>query len=308
MASSTPQYIANQQYTNAWWSGLADSVYSAIEIAESQPLAIPSSYDLPPVQYACPEFIKFLSSTQLRRRAHLLDWSYEQRRTAQDILPFLYLGPATITRDKDFLVKEGITLLLAIRDRNRVQALTVNGEKSAAILGIDSDFLEVSNTQELISEIPNVIRRINSHLCPCAAHQPSGGKARKVLVFCDTGNEKSACVVAAYIMAMLQTRATAAASHVQVRRLCTNIGSTFDILKSFETILDAQRVIARNTVDHQSQSGGLESNHQVSRKRSFQVAQKSQLADGEAMDIDLSQEIGDYPSRPSHPPFRDLTR
>ncbi|KAF3482556.1 FMI2 protein [Arthroderma uncinatum] len=314
MEPSTPQYIANQQYTSGWWAvEQGDGVHSAIEIAETEPLTVPASHDFPLGQFACLELINSLPSAQLPGPMHCSDWSYEQRRAAQSILPFLYLGPATVTRDQDFLRREGITLLLAIRDRNRVQALTVNGDKAAAALGIESDFFEVSSTQELISQFPNAIRRINNHICPCPSHRPPGGsqEERKVLVFCDTGNEKSACVVAAYLMVMYHARAVAAGSHVQVRRLCTNLGLAFgNILMSFETILDAQKAVVRNTAAQQKQAGGLEPDCQPSRKRSFYVAYESSTDGGNmGMDMDLGgQEREDYPSRPSLPPFRDLSR
>ncbi|KAK2839246.1 hypothetical protein FQN49_006331 [Arthroderma sp. PD_2] len=305
MDNTTPRYIANQQYTSGWWTNQLDGVHSAIEIVGLEPLTVPASHDFPPGQFACPEFIDCLPSTQVPLPpTHCSDWTYEQRRTAQEVLPFLYLGPATITRDKDFLLNEGITLLLAIRDRNRVQALTVNGDKTAADLGIESDFLEVSDAQELISQFPNVIRRINNHICPCPVHRALDGRQRKVLVFCDTGNEKSACIVAVYLMAMYHARAIAAASHVQVRRLCTNLGVTFgSILTSFESILDAQKAVVRN---QQNQGGGLQPGHKPSRKRSFDDSHESSMECGGTTEAELAQEEK-YPTRPSQPPFRDST-
>ncbi|EGD97795.1 hypothetical protein TESG_05195 [Trichophyton tonsurans CBS 112818] len=300
--ASVPYYIPNQEYSNAGLNNISDCVHSAMEIVEKCPLAIPIKHELPPGVYACPEFMNMFSGLQIKPPIHLLDWTYDRRRTAQDVLPYLYLGPNNAMRDAEFLAKHGITLLLAIRDRTRIQAVTVNGDRVAASLGIESDFVEIDSAQELISKLPDIIRRINNHLCPCPTHQPEEGhgRTRKVLVFCDTGNDRSACVVAAYLMAMLQTGAAVASSHVQVRRLSTNISPVFmDILKAFEPILDAQRAIARNTLDNHGTSGLLEPGNPLSRKRSFQVAEESHNADGEAMAMDLC--------RPSLPPFRDVS-
>ncbi|EFR00569.1 hypothetical protein MGYG_03573 [Nannizzia gypsea CBS 118893] len=309
--ASIPHYIPNQEYSNAGLDNLSDSVHSAMEIAEKCPLEVPASHDLPPGVYACPEFMNFLSGLQIKPPIHLLDWVYDRRRTAQDILPFLYLGPNNAMRDKEFLANHGITLLLAIRDRTRIQAVTVNGDRVAADLGIESDYIEIDSAQELISKLPKIIRLINDHVCMCPAHQPQGdGRAKKVLVFCDTGNDRSACVIAAYFMAMLQTGAAIASSHVQVRRLSINIHPAFmDILKAFETILDAQRSIARNALDnHQiGPNGLLVPDNTISRKRSFEVTEESQNSDGEPMDTDHSLGAWGDPCRPSLPPFRDVT-
>jgi serine/threonine/tyrosine-interacting protein len=68
----------------------------------------------------------------------------------------------------------------------------------------------------------------------------------RVLVFCESGNEKSAAVVAAYMMASFQeVDASTAMLAIQARRFCCSFGSydtSFkNILVNYGDILQAQR-------------------------------------------------------------------
>ena len=47
---------------------------------------------------------------------NMIEWQYEQRHQAQQILPFLYLGPVAAARDVDFLQRSGITMVVAVRN------------------------------------------------------------------------------------------------------------------------------------------------------------------------------------------------
>lgn len=46
----------------------------------------------------------------------IIDWRYEMRREAQEILPGLYIGPYQASRSKESLSKLGITHVVCISD------------------------------------------------------------------------------------------------------------------------------------------------------------------------------------------------
>jgi serine/threonine/tyrosine-interacting protein len=80
------------------------------------------------------------------------EWKYEWRRAAQSILSFLYLGPSSAARDVDALRREGITLLLVIR--NTMMAGMLSGERVANSLGIEHASIDVAGNQQLIQAFP----------------------------------------------------------------------------------------------------------------------------------------------------------
>ncbi|KAJ5161608.1 hypothetical protein N7492_007000 [Penicillium capsulatum] len=265
----------------------------------------------------------FWSRTQLdgfTRRFKNSQWTYEMRREAQQVLPFLSLGPSSCLRDLEFLRHQGFTLLLAVRNRSSAHARLVSGDKAATSLGIESDTIDVFDNQELISEFPRAIRRINDHLAgmdidPNAHTVPTGPDGqplkKKVLVFCESGNERSAGVVIAYAMAMLSVDVAHATRLVQQHRFCVSLEDPMKrILFAFDSILAAKRDVenARHTVP---QSGATTlapppvPPQMLSKKRSF----ADRVADdfdptGDCMDIDGE----DMPmERKPQAPFQDLT-
>lgn len=174
-----------------------------------------------------------------------LSWRYEDRRKAQSMLDYLYLGPLSVVRDRAWLHKEGITMLLAARDATFAQARLMSLERTANELGIEAGYVDVANRQELIQSFPAAVNMINTHML--RVHHASGGAQRgKVLVFCETGSDRSAAIVAAYLMAMYGRDIVAAIQFVGLRRFCT----TFDddiklLLRSYDDILNAKRMVAQ---------------------------------------------------------------
>jgi len=196
-------------------------------------------------EFICPGFFDRAQLNGLTRRFNYSQWNYEMRREAQPMLPFLSLGPSSCLRDRDYLRAQGFTLLLAIRNRHSAQARLVSGDKAAADLGIIADTVDVLDNQELISAFPRAVRRINDHLAgvdvtPVPA--PTTTEHKKVLVFCESGNERSASVVIAYLMVMLNMDAVHATHTVQQRRFCVSIEDPLKrVLAAFESILAAKR-------------------------------------------------------------------
>ena len=184
----------------------------------------------------------------------MLEWKYEQRRMAQQILPFLYLGPISAAKDGNFLQKEGISMVIAVRDTKSAEARLL-GSKAAQELGLDMKMVDVAGNQELIAAFPKAIEGINSHLSAMYRQDQlrrtqvgATGQAEprsmpgKVLVFCESGNERSATLVAAYIMAMYSTDLVKAIQIVQAQRFAVAFDDSLrNLLLTYEMILKAKR-------------------------------------------------------------------
>ncbi|KAJ9248460.1 hypothetical protein DTO207G8_7386 [Paecilomyces variotii] len=292
-------YIPTHEYTSGAPSQPQVAMAPAMPFYEDDPARFdtmaPESHDFEIGEFASAEFFNSVSMSDFIDRAKPIEWSYEMRRVAQLILPFLYLGPSSSLKDRDFLRTEGITLLLAIRSRQSAQARLVSGEKVAAELGIEADAIDVMDNQELIAAFPRAIRRINDHI----AFSPH----RKVLVFCESGNERSASVVIAYLMVMLNLDTVNALYTVQHRRFCVCIEEPMRILlASFESILDAKRDVAK-AKRMVSSSNGMNPQVQASKKRS--LSQQNETDDQEQGDTDMDMDTDRFYDRNPSAPFQD---
>ena len=159
-----------------------------------------------------------------------------------------------VARDQSFLQKEGITMILAIRNTMSAQARMLRS-KVAEELGIDSKAIDVAGNQELIAAFPRAIEIINAHLSTMYQLQQAktdGGKnpiqdgvspvPGKVLVFCESGNERSATVVTAYIMAMYCLDLVKAVQVVQAQRFAVAFDDPLrNLLSTYDTMLQARR-------------------------------------------------------------------
>jgi serine/threonine/tyrosine-interacting protein len=194
-------------------------------------------------------FLRALDLEDIVQRNTLLEWSYERRRQAQMIMPWLYLGPMVAARDKDFLAREGITMVLAIRAREK--SLT-GALQAARDVCAEVATIEVPSFYELIGKFTEANRLINSHLARMHQHslETTGRPVlAKVLVFCESGNEKSAAVVAAYLMDLLNDFDYVKAMQVcQAQRFCVNFDDTIkNILRSHWDLVQARRSVATST-------------------------------------------------------------
>lgn len=202
------------------------------------------------------EFLKTVTYDNLVTTNALLDWKYERRRQAQQILPFLFLGPYMAARDSAFLQRESITMVVAVRDTLSAQAKLL-GSKAAESLGILSRTVDVAGNQELIAAFPIAIELINQHLSdqfnsrhsqPLNSIGPGSSITTpgKVLVFCETGNERSAALIVAYLMAMYSMECVKAMQFTQAQRFAISIDDPMKhLLQTYESILKAKRDVMR---------------------------------------------------------------
>jgi len=221
-------------------------------------------------------FLKNISYNHLVETNGYVEWSYERRREAQMVLPYIYLGPLVSAKDRTFLRREKITMLLGIRQRHSFESKLMNGAlRVADELGIPYSTIDLADYQELIAAFPRVTADITAHmrqvhqkyqlqqtysgLNTSATEQelPSMGK---VLVFCESGNERAAGVVAAYLMEMhSDVDYVKAMQLVQAQRFCVNFDDGMKrLLQCYWDILQARRMCedAHKTVGWQVPVGG----------------------------------------------------
>ncbi|KAK1988973.1 dual specificity phosphatase [Colletotrichum cereale] len=189
-------------------------------------------------------------------------WSYESRRKAQTILDFLYLGPLSVARDEAWLAKEGITMVIVTRHARVAQARLMSVDKVAQKLGMVVEYLDVLDNAQLIRGFPEVVAKINGHLLDVYRSQATpvqegqmiidsdNFKSGRVLVVCETGNDRSAFVAAAYIMNMYGKDMVSTVQFISVQRFSANFDEDGKrMLQAYEDILNAQRSVSSATRD-----------------------------------------------------------
>lgn len=210
-------------------------------------------------------FLKTLDLDDIIQKNTLLEWTYDRRRQAQMILPWLYLGPMMAAKDKNFLAREGITMALAVRARENSMtgAMQASREVCAEVATVDAPTF-----YELTSKFAETNRLINTHVARFRQHSlETSGQAilGKVLVYCESGNEKSAAVAAAYLMDLLDSFDHIKAMQVcQAQRFCVNFDDTIkNILQSYWDILRARRSVASSIEEEQYPNGHASNGLQV---------------------------------------------
>ncbi|KAL2131127.1 hypothetical protein VTI74DRAFT_5538 [Chaetomium olivicolor] len=171
-------------------------------------------------------------------------WVYESRRRAQRVLDYLYLGPASAVRDRGFLEREGITMVLCARDARfaAVGAGTGDGmlvacaKRAVEGMGIAVEAVDVVDGRDMVGAFGRAAAKVNAHLLEVGyarqRQQQQGmdqgmdqGKRRgKVLVVCETGNDRSAAIVASYLMTMYGLDTVRAVQFTQLQRFCVMLG------------------------------------------------------------------------------------
>lgn len=207
-----------------------------------------------------------------------LDWAYERRREAQTILPFLCLGPMTAAKDEKWLVEQGVTMLLGVRQKHTFHSrLMQSAFHMADRLGVEAKSVDLTSNQDLIRNFGKTSHMINDHLS--RAYQASNGlRLGKVLVFCESGNERSAGVVAAYLMEAHQDVDHIKAMQLcQAQRFCVNFDDSMKrLLEGYWDIIQAKRnvqeVLGADAVsaDANAVNGSANNNTSLCSKRALE--------------------------------------
>ncbi|KAG0165607.1 hypothetical protein DFQ28_008548, partial [Apophysomyces sp. BC1034] len=160
------------------------------------------------------------------------EWQYEMRREMQEIMPGLFLGPFSASRNINDLQQVGITHILCILDGHEVNFFQRIQDLSSQFC-LQTIEVSDSNSQNLISYFPSANEFIRQALVE---------NRGKVLVCCNGGMSRSPCFVIAYIMDTFQLDSQLAYQFVQSKRLCINPNDHFKVqLKEYEPIYMAWR-------------------------------------------------------------------
>ena len=222
----------------------------------------------------------------------LLEWTYERRREAQMILPYLYLGPLSAVKDLAWLKREGITCALGVRQKGAFQSKLMNSALSkVGAVGIETCAIDVEDNQDLIHSFPAATAQIHQHV---ARKLQETGEIGKVLVFCESGNERSAGVAAAYLMERHEdVNYIKAMQLCQAQRFCVNFDDGLKrLLQGYWDILCAKRQVAQMS-GVPSSSGGNDGSVStpVKGKRSLERDQDED-EDMDGMDDDDLERFG----------------
>ncbi|KAF2732923.1 phosphatases II [Polyplosphaeria fusca] len=192
-------------------------------------------------------FLKEFDLDSIVQRNTLLEWAYERRRQAQMILPWLWLGPFFAAKDKNFLTREGITMILAIQSKdNSLKGAILAGQN----LNLEVGTVDAADSFNLIRNFSRATNTINRHMARIRQTSMRNGsfQSGKILVFCESGNEKSAAIVAAYLMETMSEFDYVKAMQVcQAQRFCVNFDDSIkNLLRSHWDIVSARRMVANS--------------------------------------------------------------
>lgn len=266
-------------------------------------------------RYGNPEFLKFLAATYAFDLTHsMLTWKYEMRRLAQAILPFVFLGPSSIARDSEFVKSAGITLLVGARSTKSIQTRPtfLDPSKFSSSEGIQTLTFDYDHQADFISRAIPTIRAINDHLestCITVHGQDVPFVSGKVLIFCETGNDRSALLTAAYLVIVFGIDAIAAVHAIQSQRFCISPNDDMkNILFDLEAITRAERQVSQARASFQSGSVALAGERSC--EISLQRRSKRGIDEYYMSDIEMEDEAdqkGDNLTRAGVAPFTDAT-
>lgn len=202
-----------------------------------------------------------------------LEWTYERRREAQKILPFLCLGPMTAAKDEAWLQNEGVTMVLGIRQKHTFESKLMNSAlRTADKLNIEHHTIDLASNQDLIHAFPAISQLVNDHI---SRVQQSSNEAQfgKVLIFCESGNERSAGAVAAYLMENYEdVNHITAMQLCQAQRFCVNFDDGMKrLLQGYWDILTARRTVAANAGNGTSNGAAPKAKRQLEREEDDDV-------------------------------------
>jgi hypothetical protein len=240
-----------------------------------------SAMDLTPEQY------DLITSN---RKPHVAEasehgWDYSQRRRAHAILDWLYLGPFTVLRDEKFLKEAGITKIIPVRYTPDPSARTIfNNIGANAVtrsLGITVDPIDIQSDLAFPGVFNEAIKKINDGVLVHAASHPfrqttPDGLSHnaKILVVCETGNHRSALIVAAYLTAMFNMPLQDTLLYLSTKRFSADLDDVWKRhIITWSEILQARRDVRgspaiintsgganKRTLDETSYDDGLPEN------------------------------------------------
>jgi len=174
------------------------------------------------------------------------DWAYTMRRTMQEIVPGVYLGPYASAGKKmaASLKSAGITHIVCVRQEVEKNLIKPHHEGQC-------EYLIVTLADSMLEPIIPKARESKKFIDKCLMQ---GGK---VLVHCNDGMSRAPALVIAYIMETYCMDFKSALNHVQQKRFCVQPNDGFEQqLREFEAIYRARvEVVPRAGSGHLQKRG-----------------------------------------------------
>lgn len=179
-----------------------------------------------------------------------LNWTFEKRHTAQEIVPGLWVGPLNILRDSQLLQKNNIRVLVSLIDTQIVPAIfRYKYQLSSEYCCYTFDpGHKVSNPLVIVSQLLDICKAIDE-----AQSQGCG-----TMLFCESGNDSSAVVAAAYLI-YKGVEMGEAIARVQQKRYSIQLDRVgLHNLTTFQDLCNAHRCVGPAAGQHVKQARGRE--------------------------------------------------
>lgn len=145
------------------------------------------------------------------------DWKYEDRRVAQQLLPYLWIGPLAAVGSESDLKNAGIRVLICVMARQYQPAIFKHKYMNSCDFQcyvVDTGTTVDSN--KIVAEVGKIVEAIN-----LAKNNGVGA-----LLFCESGNSMSAVAAAAYLIHEENMKVIQAIHYVQNKRFSVHLTST----------------------------------------------------------------------------------
>ena len=184
-----------------------------------------------------------------------VSWAYPMRHAAQSILDFLYVGPQSVVRDTEWLRSESVTMAVLAHDLGFGSIIGSFVQRCAAPLGIETVLVPVASSRDLMTSFDDIIRAINQNVV--GVYRKEGRKG-KVLVTCQTGNDRATVIAAAYLMSVFGVGLVDAVNFVMAQRFCANFDEESKrCLEAWEAILKARKDVHGAKTESGAFSAGM---------------------------------------------------
>lgn len=221
--------------------------------------------------YGNPALLRAMSAVALAPIAYAANkysWKYDSRHKAQAVLPFLHLGPAPIARDATYITQNGISMVIAVRSAQSAiaQPKWLDPSRFPSCANLQTATFDVDGPFDVIQRIKPMLKTMTDHLeartvdRTISSLTDVGGK---ILVFCESGNDRSPVLVVAYLMLVYGIAWHESLNLIHAYRFSVSLsGNMNEMLKTLEGMFRAEADTAAvfNGIQnqHQAQVGGFD--------------------------------------------------